>query len=316
MFTATAPGKCILLGEHAVVYGFPAIALSIDIRSYCTVEKTVEKRISSIDIPDYNVNIKWDSTADMKIHFSNDFVQLHEGLVSISKKYDVSTENLKIHLHSDLWKGSGLGSSASTAIAFIHAIETYFNLSLSKKEINEHAFQMEKIVHGTPSGIDNTICCYGGCIVFQKGIREKIITPVLPLLITYSGEPHNTGKVVRTLRKKGNFLNNQFQKIEEIVEDGIKALKSQKYFELGELCNSNQDILMELGLSTPKINEIVSISNENGAYGAKITGAGAGGSVITLGEFSNLRKIQLLLQQKGYSCRICNVDYSGMRIDS
>jgi mevalonate kinase len=252
----------------------------------------------------------------MKLQLPSNFVQFYEGIRRLSEEYEISIENLRIRLFSDLWKGSGLGSSASISVAFIHAIETYFKLNLTPQEINEYAYQMEKIVHGTPSGIDNSICAYGGIIVFQNGIQEKIITPKFPILITYSGEPHNTGTVIQKIKDKKEILIKPFQNISEIVEMGLDAIKSKNYIQLGKLFSQNQEILVRLGLSTPKIDEIISLSEKNGAYGSKLTGAGAGGSVLTIGELSNLQKIQFLLQKKGYICRICYLDYNGMRIDS
>ena len=88
---------------------------------------------------------------------------------------------------------------------------------------------MEKIVHGTPSGIDNTICSTGGALIFQKEIREKILLPKFPILITYSGESHDTGKIVEFIGNKHNQLREALEEIGGIVEEGIDALKKKEY---------------------------------------------------------------------------------------
>ncbi len=316
MITASAPGKCILFGEHAVVYGYPAIAVSLDMHSYCTIEKLDDTSNIAFNFLDYGIEFDINALSNCNSQFPLDFIQFYEGMKAISNQNNLSIKNVKIRLYSDIWKGSGLGSSASVAIAFVNALQTWYKLNLSIEEINNYGYLMEKYVHGTPSGIDNSICSYGGIIVYQKGIQERILTSKFPILVTFSGELHNTGQIVKSLHHKQPFLIKPFQEIGKIVEKGIYALKEKDYKKLGSLCNENQDILVEIGLSTHKIDEIVSISKDNGAFGAKLTGAGVGGSVITLGTFNRLQKIQNILQKKGYLSRICHIDYNGMKLDS
>ncbi len=248
--------------------------------------------------------------------FLSSYRQFYEGLNAISKELGSLISNISVRLYSDLWKGSGLGSSASTSIAFLTAATEMFNLKMSATEINNIAFFMEKFVHGTPSGIDNTICSSGGALVYQNGLREKLIIPKFPMLITYSGNPHNTGQIIRSIREKKDVLEDSFQKIGIIVEEGIIAIKNADFSRLGELCDNNQKILSKMGLSTPLIDEIIAISKNNGAFGSKLTGAGAGGSVITLGAKEKLHNIQYLLEKKGYLSAICNLDYIGGKIES
>ncbi|TFG17887.1 MAG: mevalonate kinase [Promethearchaeota archaeon] len=315
MITASAPGKCILLGEHSVVYGYPAIAVALEKRSYCTMEKLTDNEIH-FSVPDHGVDLNFDDITDMKEHIPNSYRQFYEGLNTVSKEFGSLINNLSVRIYSDLWKGSGLGSSASTSIAFLTAATEMFNLKISSTEINNIAFLMEKIVHGTPSGIDNTVCSSGGAIVYQNGLREKLIIPKFPILITYSGSPHNTGQIIHSIREKKDELEGSFQKIGKIVEEGIIAIKDADFLRLGEICDNNQKILSTMGLSTPLIDDIIAISRNNGAFGSKLTGAGAGGSVITLGPKEKLYNIQYLLKKKGYLSEICKLDYTGGKIES
>ena len=316
MITASAPGKCILLGEHAVVYGHPAIAIALDMRSYCIIEEIDNENSVQFRIPDQDVNLNINITKDMDSEFPIQYKQFYEAMKALSEKHGISFKKIRFHLQSDLWTGSGLGSSASISIAFIQAIDRWFNLNLSSEEINAFGFLMEKRVHGTPSGIDNAICSEGGAILFQKNSWEKIVLSKFPILVTYSGESHNTRSVIENLRKKKYRLEEDFEKIRRIVEEGVHVLKATKYERLGELCTENQEILAGLGLSTPRIDQIITISKNNGAYGAKLTGAGAGGSVITLGDYKNLQKIQYFLKKKGYLNKLCYMDLKGVMIDS
>jgi mevalonate kinase len=314
MIISSAPGKCILLGEHAVVYGYPAIAMAINMRSFCSIADTNNQ--FEFVLPDQGFSWK-NSNPNMNLKkFPKRYGQFSKILSKFLKDYQINFKKISIQIQSELWMGSGLGSSASTAIAFLHAISNKFDLNLSAHKINQYGFEMEKLVHGTPSGIDNTICTYGGIMVFQNGIREILTAPKLPLLITNSGIDHNTGKVINSLQKNSDCSNILFQEIGELVEEGISAIKSQNYKKMGELFNQNQIFLSKMGLSTKKIDEIISISMENGAYGAKLTGAGAGGSVITIGDLDDLQKIQILLQKKAYLSKISYLDYKGMCSES
>ena len=315
MITASAPGKCILMGEHAVVHGYPAIAIALDIRSFCTLQPLSKGKIR-FHVPDHNILLEFQDFSEMKKLIPPRFSQFSEVLGVLTQDCGIHIKNISIKLYSELWSGAGLGSSASTAVAFLIAINKFYNLELSDAKINEYAFFMEKIVHGNPSGIDNAICSSGGAVIFQNGVREKLILSSFPVLLIYSGIPHNTGAILRSLEEKREFLNESFVEIKRITEEGIIAIKEKKYLRLGELCDKNHEILSKIGLSTPDIEKIVAVSRDNGAYGSKITGAGSGGCVLTLGEESQLRKIQFLLKKQGYLSKITQLDYNGGRIDS
>jgi mevalonate kinase len=315
LITASAPGKCILLGEHAVVYGYPAIAIALNMRSYCVLEPITESSIQ-FHIPDYEIHLEFKTVHEMQSDIPTHYRQFANVMDLLTKNYDFQINKISIRIHSELWKGAGLGSSASTAVAFLYAINEMYELNLSDNQINEFALFMEQTVHGTPSGIDNSICLMGGALVFQKEIREKLIIPKFPVLITYSGESHDTAKIIQIIRNKQDQLRKKFKKIGEIVEEGIIALKQKDYTHLGNLFNKNHEILSKMGLSTHNIEDIISLSRKNDAYGAKLTGAGVGGSVLTLGELPKLQKIQYLLKKMGYRSTLSCLDYNGGRIDS
>jgi len=313
MIIASAPGKCILLGEHAVVYGYPAISVAINVRSFCTIQKITEKKIH-LNLPDFAFNQDFRDLDHLKGSIQTDFNQFSYALGEISSGHKLQISNISIRIESDLWKGAGLGSSASTSIAFLMALCNFYQIDPSK--IPDYAFLMEKKVHKHPSGIDNDTCFWGGAIVFQNNIREKLMIPKFPILITYSGSSHNTGKIVESIKKNKEKLKPAFNQIKGIVEAGIFSLKSQDLSRLGELFNENHEILSTMGISTYEIEEIRSICLQNGAFGSKLSGAGAGGCVISLGELVDLQKIMHILQKKDYLCRIVYLDYDGGKVES
>ena len=189
MLIASAPGKIHLIGEHAVVYGEPAIIAAIGMRTYVRIENS--KNISYTDLawPDISHiwNVKkvfgitqrtielWNAGSEKK-----DFSELfnfikskkYEGyrasVLGIAMKMLGIDKGFSIKVDSKIPTGAGLGSSASRAVAITKAIGEFFKKKISLEKINEIAYQQEKIIHGTPSGGDNTACCFGGLIWFKK----------------------------------------------------------------------------------------------------------------------------------------------------
>ncbi|MBN2156279.1 MAG: mevalonate kinase [Candidatus Lokiarchaeota archaeon] len=313
MIIASAPGKCILLGEHAVVYGYPAVAVALNIRSYCSIHRISEKYIH-FNLPDQSFDIICENLEQLLKSIPQKYLQFPQVLVSLSKRFNFKVSNISIQIQSNLWRGAGLGSSASTSIAFLFAIFHLYRVD--KKFIPEFAFMMEKYVHGTPSGIDNSVCYWGGTLVFQEKIREKFTIPKFPMLITHSGTTHNTGNIVREIKNSSSSMKKSFSEIGQIVQEGLNVLKLADLVRLGELFNKNHDILSTMGVSTEDIEIIRTIALTNGAYGSKVTGAGGGGCVISLGELNNLKKIKSILHLRGYISKISYVDYNGGRIES
>ena len=105
------------------------------------------------------------------------------------KKYNILINKVEIKIYSDLWPESGLGSSASSSIALLGALNDFYNVNLNKKDISNLAFEMEKIVHGKPSGIDNTTCSQGGLIFFKDHEFQRFeFLKQFQILISYTGK--------------------------------------------------------------------------------------------------------------------------------
>ena len=160
------PGKIILFGEHAVVYGYPAIAGAINLFSFCKIQKTKNRGIQ-FDLPDFNLSYNEKSVIELS-NLKDKFPQFYYGINEIAKKHNLDLNYHKITLYSEIWPGSGLGSSASISTALIIGLNKYFRLKLRKTQILDYTYSMEKFVHGQPSGIDNTICIKGGLGYFKN----------------------------------------------------------------------------------------------------------------------------------------------------
>jgi mevalonate kinase len=316
---ARAPGKCILFGEHAVVYDQPAISLGIEnLYSECLIEEIQEPRIR-LNLENYKISLVFNDINEAVENIPEKFVQFAEGLRTFAHQFKMPVNRIKITIKSEIWPGSGLGSSASTAVAFISALFAFYDLDLDKQKINKMALTMEKRVHGNPSGIDNTTCVYGKLIFFSRGNFEFLNFPEnFNLLITYTGIPHNTQMAVEQVKKKKDEDRTDVEKIflsiGDITSQGLDTLKIENYEELGILMNKNHKLLAELGLSNNVIEKINDIAILNGVHGSKLSGAGLGGCVISLGPKSKLKTLSSILSRQGYQNIITSINKSGVKI--
>ena len=315
---ASAPGKCILFGEHAVVHGYPALAIAIDILSYCKISESEQVGIVLI-LKNYDYSFNFSDINDLCNQIPPKFSQIAVCLNLISKKYNLSINNIKIEIQSDLWTESGLGSSASSSIALVGALNDYYKLNLKIKDISSLAYEMEKKVHGKPSGIDNTTCSQGGLILFKNHEFQRFdFLKQFQILIIYTGITHNTKEAITNVKefciKEPKLSLELFTKIRTITEKGLKELKQGNMVEIGNLMNKNHQILIKIGLSTPDIEKITQISRSNNAYGSKLTGAGKGGCVISIGKLSDLQIIQKKMKKLGYPSIITSINNKGVSI--
>ena len=162
----TAPGKIILFGEHAVVYGKPAIAIPV---SGMRASAWSEDSENGLTINALDLGKKFNLKSE-----NNQFSVLAQ---SILAKNNQNEPNLTINLSSKLPQGSGMGSSAATSTAVCRALSGYLGINLAENEISELVFDAEKVVHGTPSGIDNTVVAYEMPVYFIKGKKPETFEP-------------------------------------------------------------------------------------------------------------------------------------------
>jgi len=270
----SAPGKIILSGEHAVVYGYPAILSAIDRRLSVEIEETG----SGLDIQP----IEGKTLVEYAVEV-------------IKAKLNTSElKNLKIRINSQIPIGCGMGSSAALAVAVTAAIFKFFQKPWNLEEINQTAYEIEKKQHGNPSGGDNTISTYGGFLWFRKeaeGLKTFCSLKVQDfpqLFFINTGKPRETTKEMVD-RVKNTYLNNPiktekiFLGIEKISRNFLKLLLKEKTGEISDLLRENEELLEKLGVVSSSTKTIIrKIEKIGGA--AKISGAGGvkGGSGIIL----------------------------------
>ncbi len=306
---ASAPGKIILFGEHAVVYGEPAVAVAIDRRARVIVEERgdFEVRISAPDL-------SLEAGFDLERGFSEDsfsFFEIPQRLKNVVRAVEVSLNacNLKrglnIEINSDIPPSAGLGSSASVAVATVAAVgKCLTGDSWESEKVSKLAFEAEKIVHGTPSGIDNTISAYGGGIIFQQGKIERLdIGAQVSIIIGDTKVERSTKKLVSHVRsiceKYPSIGLPIIRLIGSLTLEGIESLKMGDFEGLGELMDINQGLLDAVGVSHLSLSKMIFAAREAGAYGAKLSGAGGGGCMIALTSPENAKNVLEAIEMSG-----------------
>ncbi len=276
----TAAGKVILLGEHAVVYDRHALALPLEAAISATiVETSADIKIS---IPD------WDFEQSFKI--DRPAQGAAAALALIMRALGVHDRSFYVRARSRIPAAMGLGASAALAVAIIRAFNELLDLNMDDAAVDRIAFECEKLAHGKPSGIDNNIATYGEPVLYSKSSATRTkpiaLTEAPPIVVASSGIRGITKDQVAGVRsryeKNTQVYETIFNEINEISLAGAHALKTRDYDTLGSLMNVCHGYLNALQVSTPELEQMIQIARSHGASGAKLTGAGGGGSIVAL----------------------------------
>jgi mevalonate kinase len=301
--TATAPGKIILFGEHAVVYGQPAIAAPVtQVRAEAIVEDRdwAGVRLYAPDLGrDY-----WLAGAPEDDPFAR-AVRLVAEKTSLDP-----LPNLSITVRSNIPIASGLGSGAAMAAAVIRALTRH--LGYPKLAIDEQVstltYQVEKLLHGTPSGIDNTVVAYERPVYFvrqqpQNRIETLTVKGSLSILVADTGVVSITKDVVGDVRRLWQAEQQRFERLfascGQVAHAARKALENGDIGRLGQLMVQNQVYLREMTVSSPELERLIQAAMDAGALGAKLSGAGRGGNMIAIIEAECERTIREALVSSG-----------------
>jgi mevalonate kinase len=285
---ASAPGKVVLFGEHFVVYGNPAILAAIDKRVHAKIQVSSGEEITILS--GQKLVGPAGSERIIKTQNSPEPKQLLEPLVECAKAVLSERDSkigLNIELNSYFPMGIGLGSSAACCVAITGAVDSLFHQP-TKKWICMKATESERRIHHNSSGADCNICTYGGIMYYTKrnGFRRIRVKEDLPLALLNTKERHSTGELVSSVK---NYRDSNYQAFKVLAgsskiisKKAVNAIKQNDYRRIGGLMNQNQTLLQEIGVSTRKIQRLIDLCLKKGALGAKLTGAGGGGCVISL----------------------------------
>jgi hydroxymethylglutaryl-CoA reductase len=273
----SAHGKVILLGEHAVVYGRRALALPL-LDAVRAQARPAAK--STIRIPAWNV----------RTAIAADAAGPAAAVPLILAELGAADETFAIDVDCGLPRGMGLGSSAALAVAVTRALAQAIGVDVDDARVNEIAYRCEELAHGTPSGVDNTLASYGRPMLFRRGETLDLEAVELreqpPIVIAFSSHGGSTLEQVAAVRERHArsraAYERVFDEIDALAGAGAAALERGDYEELGTMMNINQGLLNALGVSTPELEDMVALARAHGAAGAKLTGAGGGGSIVAL----------------------------------
>ncbi|HEY4822151.1 MAG TPA: mevalonate kinase [Candidatus Bathyarchaeia archaeon] len=284
---ALAPGKIILTGEHFVVLGAPAVAMAVDLHAHAIVGPARPGKIevgASIPLHLLGHEVENGGRLDTKRLLEPLRLAARETLDYIGER----RSGVTLDVYCEIPVGAGLGSSASITVATITAVAKAKGAKLTREESFKIAFGPESYLHGKPSGVDHAASIFGGAIKFTRPNIIKLLKLNTPphVLVCDTGIHRSTKKLVGAVVRKSQLRRQLFDvhldEVREISESAVRALNRGDDEELGALMNRNQKLLVEIGVSHPKLEQLVKVAREKGALGAKLTGAGAGGCIIAL----------------------------------
>lgn len=280
--TASAPGKIILAGEHAVVYGQPAIAVPV---------KQVKATAQIMDLPTGSGCLLVARDIDLctrLVEAPDDLALALVTRLTLTRLGLPANPDWQIEVYSTIPIASGLGSGAALSAALVRAIYTHVGQLATPAVVSELVFASECLYHGTPSGIDNTVIAYGLPVWFVKGQPPTTFVPRQPftIAIAHSGITAPTKETVSEVRQRWLadpvIYEARFAAIGKLVHAAQQAIEQGNLAALGALFDQNQALLAELGVSSPTLEILIQAAKAAGAWGAKLSGGGRGGNIIAL----------------------------------
>ncbi len=299
--SSTASGKIILFGEHSVVYGHPAIAVPVtEVKARAIIRAAPRSPSGEIfvDAPDINLRSSYhDLPQDHPLAAA---IRLVKSVLSIS-----NPPACQIRVMSTIPIAASLGSGTAVSVALIRSLSAFMGRPLPDEQVSKLAYEVDRIHHGNPSGIDNSVITYAKPVYFERNEPIQIINMAVPLtiLIADTGIPSPTSITVNDLNMRWEAdpqrYNNIFFSVEEIVISARTAIDTGKPIELGLLMSRNHNLLRDLGVSSPELDHLVKSALHVGALGAKMSGGGRGGNMIALPNQEDIVSLSTNLMNAG-----------------
>ena len=315
MTTASAPGKIILFGEHAVVSGATALGGAIDLRASVSVQDRPGGVVVSTDdlmLKGFSLDLQSGRL------FSSQATHAVRYISAVLREF--GAHDVEVRIDSSLPASAGLGSSAAIVVAAVLAISSHQGSSLSLKEIAALSFRLEREVQeGLASPTDTALATYGGYLKISSQISPLDLPP-LDLVVGYTGVPHSTRseveKVQKLKKKYPELIDGIFQAIGTISDRAQPLMVDQNKAELGELMNINHGLLEAIGVGSRELCELVYASRGAGeAMGAKITGAGGGGCMIAIPGPTGEEPLITAIRQAGGRPFATTMGQEGVRLE-
>lgn len=299
--SASAPGKVILFGEHAVVYGRPAIAVPVrEVRAKAVITARPAAPAGQVQIVAEDIGLKSDLEALPEDH------PLRLTLYKVMEMLKVDhLPAMRLQLSSTIPIASGMGSGSAVSVAIARALAAFLGYSLENDQASHIAYQMDQKYHGTPSGIDNTVVAYAQPVFFIRGkaFDRLCVAQPFTLVIGNTGIHSPTGEVVGDVRRHWQAdpetYEAWFDKIGAIAHQARELIEQGPVERLGPLMTGNHRLLQQLDVSCPAQDRLVEAALAAGAGGAKLCGGGRGGNMIALAAPEKAPAVAEALQAAG-----------------
>jgi mevalonate kinase len=297
-------GKIILLGEHAVVYGYPALAAALDRGVRIDAVPTPAGGSMRVDVPSWNLRV----TADDDHAFAR-------GLCAIADSIGIGRPSLTLVGDAQIPPGAGLGASAAFAVAISRALLLFSKQPVTTASVTAAAAASERVMHGNPSGVDVALAIAGGMGVFRKSSGLRPIQPApLRVIVGPSGAPRSTAAMIERVSQAtaGSTDDARLHELGALSDTGTNALLAGNLAGLGAAMDRAHALLGGLGVSTPLLDGLCEAARKVGAYGSKLTGAGGGGAVIAIAPREREAEILAAWKKAGVNAFVATVGARGM----
>ncbi|MBP7687768.1 MAG: mevalonate kinase [Thermoflexales bacterium] len=296
MITASAPGKIILFGEHAVVYHRPAIAVPVSqVQAIVTIAAgepglTIHALDTGRTLDYAQAEPSDPLAAIVRVTLAHFGLPAPDGILSIRSAIPIA---------------SGLGSGAAVSVAVVRALAAWFDLPIDDETVSRLSYEVEKLHHGTPSGIDNTVIAYNRPVYFVRGqpIQTFNVKRPFSVAIGNTGIASPTKIAVGDVRKGWEADRAQyeawFDQVGAIANNARTAIEDGSIEQLGPLMDQNQKLLEHIGVSSVELEHLIGAAKAAGAAGAKLVGGGRGGNMIALIDATNRAAVVAALYAAG-----------------
>ncbi|MCX6791570.1 MAG: mevalonate kinase [Candidatus Gottesmanbacteria bacterium] len=301
--TISAPGKLMLFGEHAVVYGYPCITTAVDSRLTATIEPTGDGKVT-IDAP---------GVKDTR--FVDGAITLATG------EWHIHHNGFRLSTRSPFSGCYGFGSSSAVTVATLKALASVFHADIDERKLFDAAYNIVLSIQGIGSGFDVASAVFGKTLYFVAG--GKVIEPLaageIPLVVGYTKVKSNTVEIVNMVAEKRKKypekVDRIFQGIAKIVDQAKEKMLSGDWERAGRLMDFDQEYLRDLGVSSEKLEALIAAAKRAGAWGAKLSGAGCGDCMIALASPDKRKAVEEAIAHAGGEVVCVKANAQGVRID-
>jgi mevalonate kinase len=320
----SAPGKLMLLGEHAVVYRRSCLVTAVDSRLYMTLTPSDDDTFS-IHAPDVGVDHLHGRMADTfaggrALASGTRFVE--SSLAVFRERFGLD-RGVRIQTRSDFSSKIGLGSSSAAVACTLFGLARLFQVEIAPRQLFDLGLEAIFCVQRTGSGFDLAAAIFGGTLFYDNAEPRQIVpldVPALPLVVAYTGVKADTAAYVRRVRGLLETwpaaMNLVFDAMAQLVSDGRLALEKADWTHLGQLMDMQHGLAHAIGVDTPETAALVFAARDAGASGAKLSGAGGGDCIIALAPEERRAAVEAALEAAGGQIMHITPNAAGVQPDS